>query len=287
MHVKTKELKSLIDKQKTLQDKIAVLKGAYEGEDCYILTAGPSVKSFPSERLKVFLEDKLTIAVKQTYQLVDGVVDYHLLNAFNYQRYQYITKFDPVVMMLKTNNPLWSVPGCKSDLEFVVRKRDSSHAKSLAFTKQYDDYLLEEGDQYRPFGPGIMHELGIFLPVLLGVKRVFVLGWDLGAPKTDKIERFYEKTSFFSMQRERLMSKSLGLYNKIYIRLENAFRLLMFLLGREVIINIPGVAKGEAGFIADSTLEMYEWLERKGVELYVVSDRSMLHESIPRVELDI
>ena len=60
--------------------KLELLKDKYEGEECYILTCGPSLKSYNPNFLKEKLKDKLVIAVKQAYNYCPDVVDFHLFN---------------------------------------------------------------------------------------------------------------------------------------------------------------------------------------------------------------
>ena len=66
-----------------------MLKDKYEGQECYILTCGPSLKSYNPNFLKEKLKDKLVIAVKQAYNYCPDVVDFHLFNSNNFETYRY------------------------------------------------------------------------------------------------------------------------------------------------------------------------------------------------------
>ena len=77
------------DDHMTYREKIDNIKGKHEGEDCYILTCGPNLKNYSKEFLKEKLKGKKVIAVKQAYEHCPEIVDYHLFNSNNFQRYDY------------------------------------------------------------------------------------------------------------------------------------------------------------------------------------------------------
>ena len=52
-----------------LQEKMKVLEDSFQGEDCYILSCGPSLKDYNQEKLKNFLNDKLVFTVKQAQDI--------------------------------------------------------------------------------------------------------------------------------------------------------------------------------------------------------------------------
>jgi hypothetical protein len=284
MKPQTDKLKKQLKQLTSVEEKIQLLKNKYKDEECYILTAGPSIKDYDPEYIKEKLKDKLVIAVKQTYNIAPDIVDIHLLNPFNYQPYDY-TKSEPVILMTTVEGLKAKTPKLQEDLMFYINRNRCKKEDSVAIKLNYEDYLLDKNN-YRPFGPGIIHEVGIYLPILFGVKKINVLGWDLGEPKSDEIKRFYEVNEVSKMIQKFIMNISPSFYNKVYVRVLNKINYYRFLMGnKSVILNNPGIALGEAKFIAKSTKELYLWLKNKDIELNIISNSSMVDKIVPRVRL--
>jgi hypothetical protein len=281
---RTIDIKRMLSKAKSHAEKIEILRDTYKGEDCYILTAGPSINDYSSEYFQEKLKDKLVIAVKQTHDLLPGLVDFHLLNQFNYQKTEY-TDSKPIVMKVGLEGTKLKTPGLFPDLEFLIDKTKTSRDESLAGSLEFSDWLLDRGDNYRPFGPGIMHELGLFLPVLLGAKKIVVVGWDLGSPKTNEISRYYENDGMAKNIQKFIMDRSPLLYNKVVVRFMNMYRQQMFRFDNSIVLNNPGITVNEADFISKSTGPLYTWFENQGIELEIVSNRSMVDKLVPRVSI--
>jgi len=308
MHADTEKLRQEIRSKTSLGDKLVSLKDFYENETCYILTCGPSIGNYTSEYLKEKLSDKLIISVKQTYDLVPGIVDFHLLNPWNYKETVYVDP-EPIVLMSRgENNPL--TPNAKVDFLFPVKAGLGVEQESLARNGDFKNYLFES-QVLRPYGPGIMYELGFYLAVHLGVKSIITLGWDLGVIDSALMDHFYDEYNreskivsgfdsikgFYVRTKKGikrkwppwLVKKLLfldGLKNKWLRFFELTCGKLNKLLGRkEEMINVRQVDPDECAIIAKSTVELYQWLQSEGVDLAVVSDRSMVDACVPRISL--
>ncbi|MCJ8294576.1 MAG: hypothetical protein HRU06_12870 [Oceanospirillaceae bacterium] len=281
---RTNEIKKMLGKSKSHQEKIEILRNSYKGEVCYILTAGPSINDYSANYLQEKLKDELVIAVKQTYDLLPGLVDFHLLNQFNYQKTEYAVS-KPIIMKVGLDGAKLKTPGLLPDLEFLIDMTKTSREDSLSGSMDFSNWLLDRGDNYRPFGPGIMHEIGLFLPVLLGAKKIIVIGWDLGSAKTNGISRYYEKDGIGKSIQQVVMDHSPALYNKVLVRFLNIYRQIMFRFDDSIILNNPGITVNEAGFISKSTGPLYDWLKFRGIEFEIVSNNSMIDKSVPRVSL--
>ena len=59
MKSKTLELRKKMLMLETSQERLEVLRGAFEGETAYIVAAGPSLKDYTPEYLNDVLSDKL------------------------------------------------------------------------------------------------------------------------------------------------------------------------------------------------------------------------------------
>jgi hypothetical protein len=250
MHPKTTHIKEKIDKAGSIEEKLKILEGAYEGETCYLLTCGPSFKENWNDRVKELLSRKLIISVKQTYNEAAGIVDFHLLNSWNYQPYEY-KEPKPIVLMERADDDP-PTPGIQADLLFrIPDPRD--FANRLATSFAFDKWLFTR-QIGRPWGPGVVYELGIYLLVHLGVKEVITLGWDLGELNVPHMKHFFKEEPPGAPQTD-------GILNK------------------------PRIRPFEVSDIAESTRALYYWLRSKGIYLYIVSDRSLVDPVVPRISL--
>ncbi len=250
MRPQTQELRTRIQQAADLQQQLDLLAGAYEGEAAYLLACGPSLNSAWSDRVEHFLRDKLVIAVKQAYNRVPGYADFHLLNPWNYQSYEYAEPAPIVAAARAPGDP--DTPGMKPDLLFSVPD-PRNYAKRLATTWHFDRWLLSESHD-RPWGPGVVYELGFYLLVHIGVSHIVTLGWDLGERNSPVMEHFFEEAEFGND-------------------------------AADGILNKPHVRSFEVDDIASSTRALYYWLRSKGISLDVVSDRSLVDGAVPRVSL--
>ena len=275
-------LKSDLQRVHSVNKKLKLLKDRFKDSECVILTAGPSFKDNNKVDLINLLKDKLVISVKQTVIGLEEYTDFHLVNPFNYVKYNNILD-RTIKISLSANSIFYPIPFYDADINLKLIKDHSLH-ESIAIKQNYEKFRLDK-EVKRPLGPGIMHELGIYLPVLLGCKRIYVIGWDLGNKNDSLIERYYEKENIFLKIRRSIILHSLPFFNIFYNRIENLVRLGLFSIGIDVKINLPGVTIDEAKLIANSTNKLYKWLKSKNIDLYVISNRSLLDEIIPRVKI--
>lgn len=248
MHRNTDRLRKHIRKAFRLRKKVDLLENAYAGETAYVLTCGPSINAFWDDGVRAFLKDKLVMSVKQTYDLGPEVCDFHILNSWNYTPYSYADPRPIVIGERAPKDP--DTPGMDPDLMFPIPD-PSNFAQRLATTWHYDEWLISRTLD-RPWGPGVMYELCFPLLVHMGVKEIVTLGWDLGEKNVPTMEHFFREEPTGS-------EKSDGIVNK------------------------PRIRPYEVGDIAKSTKALYYWLRAKGIYLYVVSDRSLVDDVVPRV----
>ena len=278
LYNKTKSLKDKLLTTKSLEEKIHILKDAYFGEECYIITAGPSLKQIDVSSLKDKLKDKLVICVKQTYDVFHEVADFHLLNPYNYKVYD---NHKSIVVFVKPKNESFFLPKLLSHVDFEIDS-DYSRENSLCNKECYQEFLIDKNIT-RPYGPGIMHEIGIYLPILLGVKKITFISWDLGSPNNDFINRFYMKKSIKSFLEFSLYRLSKNIYNNHYIRILNSINIFLYNIGFEnIILYNPGISENEANFISKSTRSLFEWFKSLNIEVNVISDQSMLDSKFQR-----
>ena len=255
---KTKKIKKQMKKLTSLQEKLDLLENSYEGETCYLLNCGPSLKSHKVADLKEKLKDKLVFSVKQAKDYVPGVTDFHFFNCANLpmpdntfipEHYRYEDE-DPIVIA-SSNYDLGTrwYKFQKQDLFFKVPIRTEINNEFLCLTKQFENYIISNNPT-RPCGPGIMYETVIYMAVHLGVKKIIALGWDLSNnnPKKEKdYKHFYDED-------KKMFSKG-------------------------------DVLPWEISITCKASEDLYKWLKTKDIELELCSDVSELYKEIPRVKI--
>jgi hypothetical protein len=219
------------------------------------------------------------MAVKQAYDVVPGIADFHLLNSTSFKRYRYAEP-RPIVLFERGRRdaPVW---GLDADLRFQVtgtdanRPREERLANRLAVRENYDDYLFERQVD-RPWGPGVLLEMGLYLAVHLGVTELIVIGWDLGPPDVSIYDHFYGESNRWARGRVGLLLRRVARRGPFL-----ALQWLRHVRGKTY--NEGTVEPDDTRVSIASSYGMYQWLESKGVALRLISDRSYLDPRIPRV----
>jgi len=255
---KVAKLKKQVFLKKSLKEKLDVLHNSFEGETCYILNCGPSIKDIPEDVLREKLKDKLVFSIKQAYNKFADVTDFHFFNCANlpalegeyWQEHYNYGKHDPFVVASSNYNigMRWS-PYQKYDVFFKVPIRTEINNEFITKTKKFDDFLIENSVE-RPCGPGIMYETVIYMAAHLGVKKIVAIGWDLSNSNPDKqddYEHFYGDT--------------------------------------DKLFNRGDILPWEVKVTCEASKDLYEWLSKRGIELELISNKSSLYEGIPRVNL--
>ena len=255
---KRKELKKKISKADTLEQKVALMKGAFKGETCYLLSCGPSLSDYDENDLREKLQDKLVLTVKQANNKFSDISDFHFFNCCNlpnsndlmlHEHYKYSGN-EPIVVASSNYDVgmRWSEYQ-KCDIFFKIPIRTEIDNEFLVYTKDFEKYCLDKTTE-RPCGPGIILETVLHTAVHLGVSKIIAIGYDLSKENPKKQEdhkHFYGETK--------------DLFNRADV--------------------LPWEVKAHV----DITDVMYEWLLSKEVELELASDKSALYEGIPRVEI--
>tara|TARA_R110002110_G_scaffold343746_1_gene553754 strand:- start:2043 stop:4013 length:1971 start_codon:yes stop_codon:yes gene_type:complete len=226
--------------------KIEILKDAFVGQDCYILSCGPGLTQYDPEFLKEKIGDKLVFAIKQAYEYVPEIADFHFFNANNFQVYKY-EKSKPIVVANSAEQELAMIHHIWTNKQhydiFAFTPDDRDFSKSICKSLEFDKYLFEN-TLSRPWGPGMMTEIVIYMAIHLGVKNIYTIGWDLEAPGETKSNHYYG---------ERSLTRPADPMKQ-----------------EEIILNI------------ETTKHLHKWLKSKDINLYVANDNSHVHNSIPR-----
>jgi GT2 family glycosyltransferase len=151
--------------------RLEQLRGHYAGETAYILTCGPSLEAVWNEELKEFLADKLVIACKQAYDLAPEICDFHLYNTVRLKDYDY--PHETIRMSV------WGYPASNPPHIHFPLRANHNYANSLIVTHDYERFGDLVAAYERPLGVGIMFEIGLFLPLLLGCSQTVIIGFDM------------------------------------------------------------------------------------------------------------
>ena len=246
INYKSDNLKDMIKSFSSDRKKLDLLKNKYKGEDCYILSCGPSLNNYSEEFLNKALANKLVFAVKQAYNKAPDVVDFHFFNSNNFELYKY-RENRPIVFASSAESEIamiyhiWSNNQEYDVFNFIPDDRDIS--KSICKSLNFEEYTYENKID-RPWGPGIMTEMVFYLAVHMGVKNIYTIGWDLEKPGSTKSNHFYKD--------------------------------------RPVIRPADDMPKDEINNNINMSKHLCKWLESKGINLYVANEGSYVHDSIPR-----
>ena len=230
--------------------KVQLLKDSYKDQDCYILTCGPGLKQYTTEFLKEKLKGKLVFAIKQAYNYVPEIVDFHFFNVNNFQVYNY-EKSKPIVITNAAESELAMIHHIWSNDQdydiFAFMPDDKDFSKSICKSLDFDKYLFEK-TMDRPWGPGMMTEIVIYMAVHLGVKNIYTIGWDLEKLGSIKSNHYYED--------------------------------------RKLIRPADPMKQEEIKLNIETTKHLNEWLKNKDINLFVANHDSYVHNSVPRSILE-
>ena len=267
----SKSLLERISKEVTLQDKTNALSGTAKTDTCVILSCGPGLSSYDADKLTELCSDVTVMAIKQAYEYVPTVVDFLLLNTWNYQKYDFTGRRRPIVVYEK--GPFDPPVFGEHDLVYDL-PTPSDLSQQLARSGEFDSFTFDQSLD-RPWGPGVIYELGFYLAHHMGFKRIVTLGWDVGVKSLSVMPHFYDRPS---AKRTRTLAKS----RWIRSRPERN----KFLHDAGVLYNKPRIIPEEVDMCAAASGSWYDWLSSKGVNLEIVTQSDMLADRIPRTTLE-
>jgi glycosyltransferase involved in cell wall biosynthesis len=254
-NTKVSFLKRKINQAGSTREKLDLLKDSFKGEECYLITCGPSLKEYTPEFLKEKLKDKLVIAIKQGYDYVPEIVDFHLFNCNNFKLYEYKNNL-PIVITTAgepeeiISKNVWTTAQ-EYDIFMPIVNSNQDFNKALANTKEFDNYTLEKSVE-RPWGPGMIYEVALFLTEHLGVSDLYAIGWDHEKIGQTKSTRFYEEGE----EEVKLVRKSDPMRPD------------------EIERNI------------ELSKDFSNWLSGKGVNVHICTEGSHVHKDVPRKLLE-
>ena len=256
MKSKIYDIRREMNSLESSEDRIKCLKDTFIGETMYIVAAGPSLKTIDNNYLINFLKDKLTVSIKQSYDVIKEITDIHLLNFCNLSTYSQINEHAITGWTVWDPNQInWIVQNCRCDFICDVFRNNNDMSKSVAGVGDWDALLFDK--QYsRPWGPGLMYEMAIPLGILMGVKKFVLIGWDIGTIDHKEMDNSSHVWDYHSYDENRILGGT------------------QFKMSREEIL-----------LTVNSTKSLYYWLKEKNTELEIVSDTNPGYKNIPRIKI--
>ena len=248
----TPELKNHIQKLDSIQERLEFLKDKYKDETAYIVTCGPSLKKHDINELRKKLKNKLVISIKQAYNVVKNETDFHILNTWNLSEYNWLDNSIVYWSLAKSyaNEQLQRILDMKAPIDLfipVINPPYINYNQTVQATCNFDDFYMMETHTEVKLGIGMMYEMAIPLSLLLGCKKMVMIGWDLGDPKTSTTN-----------------------WNHFY---------------NTKIGKVTGPEPGEISQKIESTNKLYDWFAEKGIEVKLISDQSFISNKFERIQL--
>ena len=245
-----------------MRDRLDLLKDAFKGEECYILTCGPSLTEYKVANLKEKLKDKLVFTVKQAYDEYRDISDFHFFNSCNFTPFD-CDEENPIISVGSSGETLpWTRINAWSDQEFDIFLQVMNDSRgintSLAGTKQFEKWTLNNSVR-RPWGPGIMYESVFYMAEHLGASTVYTVGWDFEAPGTTTSHHYYDE----DVAPEGVKEKA----------------------GSQIIRPSDHMDAGEIAKKIEASQNLDRWLQSKDIDLFVATDASYVHKAVRRKKI--
>lgn len=245
--------KGLWNSSLPLDTRFSLSNGLFLNRDAYIFAAGPSLRKIDIDSLRNRLKNSLVICIKQSIDIVGFDCDALIMNFCNFSGYNWDLIDCPTFWT--TWNPsqpkLIKDKNAKCNVVFKVTDNGKPDEKTLPLTTAGSGNwinLLKLPDAIVPWGPGLMYEIAIPLALHAGVSHIHLVGWDIGSLNKKSTEAFSNE-HFYDNSKIEMATKITNL---------------------EILT------------VANSTASLKNWLEIRGIGLSVISDQSLVHESVSR-----
>jgi len=250
--------------------QIDMLAGRTAGLDVVILSCGPSLSDYPPAELRRLLSGRCVVAVKQAYDVVPEAVDFQILNTWNSQKYDYSRRRPFIIREGAAGDPPVFGP---ADLTLLV-ERPRALSEQLARKRNFADFRFDV-TLTRPWGPGVLYEIGFYLAQHLGARRIVTLGWDVGVKSSSVMPHFYDRP-------DRHKTEILAEASRLRTQEERN----RFLHDNGVLYNKPRIVPDEVETCIDASGPWNDYLAAAGIELVVVSPNSLASPAIRRSRLE-
>jgi len=189
LKTQTGELLKAMRCSSTVPEKLEGMRDVYNGQTAFILSCGPSTKELAaSVDMHELFKDKLLLSVKQASTLAP--CDFLL---YNRVRNDVCGRLDEDTLLVGSTDATRSkwhtqlLDSCP-DIWFGI----DCESPQLVQSRDWESADFNNANpSARPWGPGIVLDVGVWLALYLGCPRIIIIGWDM----TDEYVHFYEETN--------------------------------------------------------------------------------------------
>lgn len=191
MILKTSTYKQHINTLETVEERLQYLKNKYEDKTAVIVAPGPTLNEHDHEKLRNLFKtrnDLVVIAIKQAYDITKETTDFHILNTYNFDKYNGYdyANLDLIIfyglsksylndqlekLMIKPHPcDIW-VP--------IVNPPFISYNQCMHMSGDWDKMFMLQQTPESWWGTSILFEQAIPMALLIGCKKIVTVGWDL------------------------------------------------------------------------------------------------------------
>lgn len=191
---RTRKYKYKLSKLNYVSEQIDLLKNKYSDKIAVLVAPGPSLNNYNKNKLKKILSDNkyVVFAVKQAYNWIKEVTDFHILNTWNFDKYNgYDYKdIDTIVFFglsksyIKEQAEKIKIKPSVCDFWIpVINPPFVTKSDAIEQTHNFDEFLKFSENYEMMWGTSIMYEQAIPLILHIGCKELITIGWDIGNPE--------------------------------------------------------------------------------------------------------
>jgi hypothetical protein len=179
-----------------MQRRLERLKDRYAGRSLLVVSCGPSARYWRRVR-RTLPKDAVLACIKQAIFICHEEARIHFFNPYNCQRYHpYNKKALKIFVAEQQGPPCFNT----SDLVFSLDPRTcGSLANTVASTGKFDEYTIDKAGLLKPWGPGIMYEIVVYLAIYLGFGDIHTIGWDVVAEPERADARIADTAHFYDI----------------------------------------------------------------------------------------
>ena len=234
--------------------KLKLMKGLYKGRRGIIITCGPSLNLYEKDIQWFVDNDFVVVCVKQAIlKMPEQLCDIHVGNFCNEQRYSFDKDVGPISVYCQKNvkkvKKELGMGGINDYDVYVTHYSHNDYDNILTgIQNNKDEISCEKWMSRKVFAVkwgDTMHELAIPICINLGLKEVYVIGWDCN----NFVKHFYGKSDSNEIKqhkinplRKKLNKQHIRWSNKLSPFLKRHFGLELKLVGNHSALKIPKVA---------------------------------------------
>lgn len=188
MNSKTASLKQDLLTLETVEERLAKLKNSFKDRKAVILAPGPSLNEYDLSCL-YDRDDLVIFSVKQAYDKVREQTDFHILNTYNFDKYNgydyanlnCIIFYGLSQSFIQAQLEKLAIKPHPVDLWVpVVNPPTISYEECIHKSADFDKFFLLGNETKTWWGTSILYEQAIPLALHIGCTELFTVGWDLG-----------------------------------------------------------------------------------------------------------